>query len=526
MPVTRSSMSPVKQVKFQRLSDFFPNDQAPSPIHPPTKYVDLVQPIRVEDDLRTPAKRRKSSTRPATPRISTPKFDPEVHGVELDHSDESEDAFVNSITFSRPASVRSQKPVGELVVDYDSDEDSFSFSAIKTKSPIKVRLNPGLTPSRPPAMRKVIWNSSKKRVQDSTAALSTEQVKKADRSSGSAKSGTTLARDRHSSALGRQSKSLPQAMVANEPTRRIAPSAVSSPRVQLTRSVSGSVPVHTLERLEVPAAILQVKPRTQAPKPFARLPDKARVSSATVKSQNKRGSSVAQNQRKRKADDDADEVGLASPAKRLRLSGSRKIAPLRPSKRVVSERGQSQQNVMSRPRKVIATSSLTRKLPSPGVVPGTLYSPERQTNLARQLSPTQPQPFTFATEKRSHVPRSDFTSPQKKALPKPAKLARIPALTVRPFVPRPSEQPCTTAASPQRTLPSRLELRRDFDKIAETHAAQMLARRKEQESALAAERERRIEERKTWRASGMEAVEQWQCSNQGGQTDKRRGWID
>lgn len=252
--------------------------------------------------------------------------------------------------------------------------------------------------------------------------------------------------------------------------------------------------------------------------------------------------------RKRKASvSQSDREGIKSPAKRIKVSlpaPSRPIAPLR-TKVGMSRAPVRQANAATstqQPLRTKAAHSLLRGLseeeinrppmPHAGVVPHSLYSPEKLNAPQMSFSATKPAPFKFATAQRAiRSPVSTSKEVQSKASARKethSKKARVvvPVLQAPPFIPRPSTHQATVAASPARKLPSRLAIRWEFDRVAEQHADQALQRRREEEAALAAERERRAEERKGWRDSGTAAIQQWAASRAKLTSDGKRDWVD
>lgn len=354
-----------------------------------------------------------------------------------------------------------------------------------------------------------------------------------------------------------------------------------SPPVRLTRAVSGSLPMQRLEKLTIPQDVLEDCPENAKSKrqrqAFARVPRKipstvpvpfelsqARSKAAEISSEirnpsekeniasqqnvNAAGSDILpvarQSKNKRKASEMGQEpTGLQSPAKRIRAIKTM----LPPSKRIHAHNNiikprptvpsfEFSSDAILRQRAIAREEKLRREAEEEagkrrpvdaGLVPRTLYSPEKMRTHIKTATPTKPQPFRFSTEARAS--RSPLVSTPVVPKPMPRKMdqmkIRVPALEVAPFVPKPSMLPTTIAASPIRKLPSRLETRREFDRMAEMHADQVVQRKRREEELLAAERERKMEERRGWKDMGTAAIEQW-AARARMTSNGKRDWID
>lgn len=361
-----------------------------------------------------------------------------------------------------------------------------------------------------------------------------------------------------------------------------------SPRIRLTRAVSGCKTTQMLEQLPIPDYLLKPEPENtskpkRAFKKVARLPPKFRptipqpfaLSKAqpqTSKAQPQReinlGHTVESRQghlrstgsnlyraeingnpsvsgilsKKRKASDSSDRtVGLSTPAKRIRTdvsvtgSSASSMQPLNLTKShnkvpesQITLGSKWKQRAADRAMKSTIQEQRVRQLEDVhiGLVPRTLYSPEKQLRPLKTSSVTKPAPFKFSTDARAA--RSPVVASP--IIEKPAKVTtkrstvNVPVLRTAPFIPKPSSRQATIAASPVRALPSRIQIRREFDKVAEEHAAEALRQRRQEEEAWAKERERRMEQRRGWQDQGRDAIEQWAKTKVN--DDGKRDWID
>lgn len=182
-----------------------------------------------------------------------------------------------------------------------------------------------------------------------------------------------------------------------------------------------------------------------------------------------------------------------------------------------------------------------------GAVPRTLYSPERPVHRgavgvlgqptpdrdaraggdAVWQSPTIPAPFKFETAARADQHRHHeevravedaavaiVTAARKSTGEVRGSKVHVAVLEQAPFVPKPSSHATTVARSPERGLEGRLELRRQFDAVAQHHAERTLERKKRREEELALERERRTSERQSMRVKGLDTVLAWGMGTQ------------
>lgn len=683
MPTTRRSQ------KEQRLSDFFPAVNAPSPIVASARRAmrsNASATIAITRD--TPRQSARKQPR-LQDNVSTPVFDPEVHcRTDEDSLDSEEDAFVKSLHFSAAKSRTKGTPMGtskihdyEVMVDYDSDSDSFAFSPVKftpgnsERKPIRRANGTPAPTARLRQASKMVWNSVTKKIEEQMVSLVTPQgarnlaaristpaaravlsgsssdesddneeqdedgfeqhdthencydmgtvvpatdqpatelvsqnsspdtSRKFDRTI--SKSGpcinanSTSASSVNNSNLGAATThdgvpvESPQVLVHRAPPiqaplprnsklgRKTSAASTRSPRIHLTRAVSGSLTVQKLDKIPLPEYILSsendtLRKQSMRPKTYARLPKKIPTTVPKPFALSKARSKVPQTQhensvqatemsedaqqtavqvdrvrmplaiaKKRKMSDEPPEsTGLRSPAKRVKVDDTRArvIAPLRGTRNKLkpvsavpafefSSEAMLKKRTMERElklRRQAEEEARNRRPPEAGVVPRTLYSPEKQFRMNKVASATKPQPFKFSTEARAARSPSVSTPvvARKPSVARTSNALRVPVLEAAPFIPKPSTHPATVAASPARKLPSRLEVRREFDKVAERHAEEVMERRRRDEQNWALERERRIEERKGWKDSGQAAIEQWAATRAKVTEKGRRDWVD
>ncbi|CCG85057.1 protein of unknown function [Taphrina deformans PYCC 5710] len=312
------------------------------------------------------------------------------------------------------------------------------------------------------------------------------------------------------------------------PTTVPKPFGLSKARPKLTDLTSAITKDHRAEELHIHR---DSKPALRGPMTTVELPI---LDGHVPTTRGKRKFSEAQQQ---------EVAGMSSPAKRIKVQHdqTRPILPARgqtsrlkhqsivpsfepPSAKMYKR---TAEQTGSRFLRQAAGGERAREADIVGVVPRTVYSPEKQFRINKVASPTKPQPFKFSTEARAG--RSPAVRrPLQDGPPVPRKLnsLHVPALKVAPFVPKPSDHPATIAASPARKLPSRLQTRREFDKVAEKHAEEVVQKRRREEELLAAERERRMNERRGWQDSGRAAIEQWAAARAKITSDGKRAWID
>lgn len=644
MPKTRS------RCREQRLSDFFPSIEAPSPIVPDTatrrrtrskaasSSATVETPVPKSFSRRTLNKKKRESQ--STPTV----FDPAIHGLPIETSQDSEDDFVQSITFSavKPKTPEPPTPSAqsyhdyEVLVDYDSDENGFSFSPLKS-TPLCIQKKPLRRSNGTPAPRKmgqVFWNSALKRIESwaedqpqealdqdyssnassdfgnsssgsdedvESAAENLTRVKQVDLTDSTQEPVQIVEKEIDDCAAGIRLPMKPYpfrksgAQVLQEPQRdskrngvvasnglnSLSRTDTRSPKITLTRAIPGSKSTHMLEQLPIPDYILAPEPSpsckpARAFQKTARVPEKLKPTiprpfhlsqprsqtqdglqtNQALKPINQRSSKtqrlhtgddvLAHKQvpsRKRKTSEGDHDAGLSSLAKRVKLTTTgRPLAPLRQAQNVRRQRStkptfefsseaewkERASRRESRTKGQGTANASKPKEPQIGLVPRTLYSPEKQSRLTKNNSVTKPAPFKFSTDARASrspsVPRTTIEKPTKAAPTRKSHIVDVPVLRTAPFIPKPSLHQPTVAASPVRTLPSRIQIRREFDKVADQHATENLRRRKEEEEKLALERERRMEERKGWQDQGKFAIEQWAKAKIN--SDGRRDWID
>lgn len=684
MPVTRRSR------KGQRLSDFFPAIDAPSPIvaktpstRRSTRAKTTSTPAATSVDVKS-ARRGRSTSR----LVGTPVFDPELHGdISEDSHDSAEDEFVKSLTFSAVKPIRASEstPVArsalghdyDIVVDYDSESDGFAFSPVKFTPQQSGNLKPVRKGNGTPApvrrskgTTRMVWNSERKRVEqriiedlipesqtqsfteiisdgsesDETGASSdseigpavvvaqvgdsvSDQIRSEIASSGSPTSpsspeeipkslnrkrripsyegvmSTVTGKTSHNQSetpavkassfvlnqvgSGRESAgSKKSAAISPAKSSHVASAvAIRSPKVRLTRAVSGDLGSQRLETMDVPTYILSsetdtLRKNSHRYQPYARIPKKKQATvpqpfalshqrpqeqimkqvdqrepaldtvsfdRSIARDERIRGSTsqvlAAVPNRKRKASD-AQEAPhpLDSPAKRVKLlDETRAVGKPRLPRNLIKSRSTVpdfrfsseafvQQKAAERKAKVDTQAKTEGLRPNDlGRVPRTLYSPEKNFKLNKAASVTKPEPFKFSTIARAARSPSIASPGPSKPISRPVKQAvplRVPVLQAAPFIPKPSSHLSTVAASPSRSLPSRLETRREFDRVAGKHAEDVLRRKRKEAEALSAERERRMDERKGWRDSGTAAIEHWAARAKSNNSEGKRDWID
>lgn len=357
--------------------------------------------------------------------------------------------------------------------------------------------------------------------------------------------------------------------------------AKRSPRIFLTRTVPGALTTQHLEQIPLPDFMLSsgsdtLRKRERSFRKVAQIPNKLKptvpqpfnlseplqrhgpqilhpnvtneVQSMTEKASRGQADDDFQvpvmskkTSRKRKPSDAGEPPnGLSSPAKRIKLASvaARPVGTLRPRRVPQTGYNTAESQILSTSAPQRRDTHRQASLQKPklievkktneaqaGLVPRTLYSPEKQCRLNETKSVTKPAPFKFSTEARAaRSPSVAAVTIQKPIQKQKPNTLNVPVLRAAPFIPKPSNHQSTVAASPVRSLPSRLQIRREFDKVAEKHAEEALQRRRLEETAMAAERERRMEQRKGWQDLGQAAIDQWAKNKIN--SEGKRDWID
>lgn len=624
MPRTRRGANLAQETPV-RLSDFFPDENAPSPILARTSPLRAMQDATAclcPPDLYVRKSIRKKSSPIKSQKAhvnGTPRFDPDIHGADLDASLDSEDEFVQSLTFSAAKC----KPVERIKVtskpytivhDYNSDDDDIiglspvKFSPVSHKQSIR-SINGTPAPSRSTkATTRMVWNSTKKKVvprlvEDMRtksyhwSSSNPKQAASPDHAMTEELCGTrssqchdmeSFSRPKIRPALAISAKKLQTSSTKNpnDPTvhqslanastpvensadqNRDFISATRSPKVLLTRTMPGSRSTQTLEKLELPDFVAQTAETTigrranQRLQPYARLPkqkptvshgamDASRmieqldvrqkeasankdISSGFAK-QDESASSTEPSRKRKLSETRPDIINRDMPSKRVRRIADEGLSIESDSKMnkaahdVNNEKpGRISENIQHESK----LAELSHEQPKHkkdlglGYVPRSLYVPQRNTRIhSNSKTVTKAAPFQFATASRSERSPALRRTSTKQPIASAHRPNKVRALYLDPFVPKPSEQAHTVACSPMRAVPTRLETRREFNKVADEHAKQASADRRRELEIIAMERERAIEARKGWSDAGKNAVEEWRRSRTS-ELGKRPGWQD